>query len=124
MFTTHVKAVRDIRNHYPDVSQLIKKQDNIIVTNNGKCEAVIIPYEQFEDYQEYAHKRYVAKKLAEAEAAGKDPNAWLELDDDQELHDRAAWLKRLDKLLDLSSDEELPDIQRSSVMREPVVLTD
>ena len=80
MYTTHVKAVRDVRNHYPDISQIIKQQDNVIVTNNGKSEAVIIPYEQFEDYQEYTHKRYVAKKLAEAEKHGKDPSAWTSIE--------------------------------------------
>ena len=79
MYTTHVKAVRDIRNHYPEVSQILKMQDHVIITNNGKSEAVIIPYEQFEDYQEYAHKRYIAKKLIEAEKVGKDPYAWMDL---------------------------------------------
>jgi len=81
MFTTYVKAVRDIRNHYPEVSKILKKQDHVIVTNNGKSEAVIIPFEQFEGYQEYTHKRYVAQKLAEAEKAGKDLNAWTDLDE-------------------------------------------
>jgi len=81
MYTSHVKAVRDIRQHYPEVSKILKRQDNVIITNNGKSEAVIIPFEQFEDYQEYAHKRYVAKKLAEADKAGQDPAAWMDLDE-------------------------------------------
>ena len=42
--------------------------------------------------------------------------------DDQEL--RAAWLKRLDTAIDLSLDEELPDIPRSALMREPIDLVD
>jgi len=81
MFTTHVKAVRDVRNHYPEVSKILQKQDHVIVTNNGKSEAVIIPFEQFEDYQAFAHKRYIARKLAEAEAAGKNPSAWIDMDE-------------------------------------------
>jgi len=41
---------------------------------------------------------------------------------EQEL--RAAWLKRLDVAIDLSLNEEFPDIQRSALMREPFDLTD
>ena len=35
MFTTHVKAVRDLRNNYPEVASIIKNRDHVIITNNG-----------------------------------------------------------------------------------------
>ena len=37
---------------------------------------------------------------------------------------RSAWLKKLNMAIGLSLDEELPDIQRSTFMREPVDLAD
>jgi len=81
MYTTHVKAVRDLRNHYPEVAKIIKNNDHVIITNNGKSEAVIIPYEHLEDYQEYLYNRYVDEKLAEAEAHENDPNNWLPIEE-------------------------------------------
>ena len=80
MYNTHVKAVRDLRNNYPEVAQIIKNRDHVIITNNGKSESVLIPYEHLEDYQEYLHIRYINEKLAEAEAVENNPDNWLTLD--------------------------------------------
>ena len=77
MFNTHVKAVRDLRNNYPEVAKIIKNRDHVIITNNGKSESVLIPYEHLEDYQEYLHIRYINEKLAEAEALADNPDNWL-----------------------------------------------
>ena len=49
----------------------------IIITNNGKSEAVLIPYDEYEKYTEFLHIRYVQDKLIEAEAAADDPNKWI-----------------------------------------------
>ena len=38
----------------------------VIIMNNGKSEAVLIQYEEFVNYQEFLHIRYVKEKLAEA----------------------------------------------------------
>ena len=81
MFTTHVKAVRDLRNNYPEVAQIVRNLDHVIITNNGKSEAVLIPYDEFEKYIEFSHIRYIREKLAEAEAAAENPEAWLGVDD-------------------------------------------
>ncbi|MCL2774866.1 MAG: type II toxin-antitoxin system Phd/YefM family antitoxin [Oscillospiraceae bacterium] len=81
MYNTYVKAVRDLRNNYPEVAQIIKNRDHVIITNNGKSEAVVIPYEQLEEYQEYLHFRYIKDKLAEAEAIADNPNEWVSIDD-------------------------------------------
>lgn len=80
MFTTHVKAVRDLRNNYPEVAQIIRNRDHVIITNNGKSEAVLISYEEFEKYQEFLHIRYVKEKLAEAEALSDNPDEWIGVD--------------------------------------------
>jgi len=81
MFSTHVKAVRDLRNNYPEVAQIVKNRDHVIITNNGKSEAVLISFDEFEKYQEFLHIRYVKEKLAEAEAAADNPDEWMEVDD-------------------------------------------
>ena len=81
MFNTYVKAVRDLRNNYPEVAQIIKNHDHVIITNNGKSEAVIIPYDQLEEYQEYLHVRYIKEKLAEAEAVADNSDEWVSIDD-------------------------------------------
>ena len=80
MYTTHVKAVRDLRNNYPEVAKIIKNRDHVIITNNGKSEAVVIPYEQLEKYQEFLRYQYIDEKLEEAEKLAKDPANWLTLE--------------------------------------------
>ena len=81
MFNTHVKAVGDLRNNYTEVAQIVKNQGHVIITNNGKSESVLIPYEHLEDYQEYLHIRYINEKLAEAEALESNPDNWLTIDE-------------------------------------------
>ena len=81
MFNTYVKAVRDLRNNYPEVAQIVRNRDHVIITNNGKSEAVLIPYDEFERYEEFLHIRYVKGKLAEAEAIADNPNEWSGIDD-------------------------------------------
>ena len=81
MFTTHVKAVRDLRNNYPEVAAIVKNRNHVIITNNGKSEAVLIPYEEFVSYQEFLHIRYVKEKLAEAEAISNNPEEWSNIDE-------------------------------------------
>lgn len=81
MFTTHVKAVRDLRNNYPEVASIVKNRDHVIITNNGKSEAVLISYEDFVNYEEFLHIRYVKEKLAEAEAIANNPDEWIGADE-------------------------------------------
>ena len=81
MFSTHVKAVRDLRNNYPEVAQIVRNRDHVIITNNGKSESVLIPFDEFEKYQEFLHICYIKEKLAEAEALSGKPEEWIDIDD-------------------------------------------
>jgi len=81
MFNTHVKAVRDLRNNYAEIAQLVRNRNQVIITNNGRSEAVLIPFEDFERYEEFLHIRYVKEKLAEAEARADDPDEWIGVDE-------------------------------------------
>jgi len=67
LYNVHVRPVRDLRNNYPELVRILKKKDQVIITNNGKGEAVLIDIEEYADYEEYVHRRYIAAKLAEAE---------------------------------------------------------
>ena len=75
MLNVYVRPVRDLRNNYPELADIIKNNDQVIITNNGKGEAVLINIEEYAAFEEYTHKRYVATKLAEAEAAAANPDA-------------------------------------------------
>ena len=81
MFNTHVKAVRDLRNNYSEVALIIKQRDHVIITNNGKSEAALIPYEHLAKYQEYLYCEYVREKLAEAEAVEDNPDEWINVEE-------------------------------------------
>jgi prevent-host-death family protein len=69
--------VRDLRNNYPEVAQHVKNRDHFIITNNGRSEAVLIPYEEFTNYEEFLHIKYVKEKLAEAEAVADNHDEWI-----------------------------------------------
>ena len=73
MHSVHVRPVRDLRNNYSELANIIKNHDQVVITNNGKGESVLINIEEYSEFEEYTHRRYIAEKLAEAEAAEADP---------------------------------------------------
>ena len=82
MFNAHVRAVRDLRNSYAELAELVKNSDHVIITNNGKSESVLISIDEFSKYEEFIHLRYVEQKLREAETEIKDGRAtWLSHED-------------------------------------------
>ncbi|MGL4607468.1 MAG: type II toxin-antitoxin system Phd/YefM family antitoxin [Eubacteriaceae bacterium] len=75
---TQVRPVRDLRNNYAELSRMLKKHEQIIITNNGVGEAVLISFEDYAEYEEYLHTKFINAKLAEAEKEAQDPNTqWL-----------------------------------------------
>jgi prevent-host-death family protein len=74
MLNTHVRAVRDLRNNYAELADIVKKEDHVIITNNGKSESVLISFESFKKYEEFLHFRYIDMKLEEAEEQSKESN--------------------------------------------------
>jgi prevent-host-death family protein len=78
MMKTHVKPSRDLRNNYAEVVRLLDEHDQVIITNRGKGEAVLIGMNDYADYEEYLHRRYVLASLHEAEKQASDPKTkWL-----------------------------------------------
>ena len=82
MLHTHVRPVRDLRNNYAELADIVRQDDHVIITNNGKSESVLISFESFKKYEEFLHYRYIEEKLAEAEAEAADPSTkWLTHDE-------------------------------------------
>lgn len=82
MLRTYVRPSRDLRNNYAELARLVKEHDQVIITNNGKGEAVLIGMEDYAQYEEFLHRRYVAQELEKAKAQANDPNTqWSSHDD-------------------------------------------
>ncbi len=47
----------------------------MIITKNGRGSAVLLNIDDFSDYEEYMHIKYVAEKLREAEIEADSPDA-------------------------------------------------
>ena len=74
MLNVHVRPVRDLRNNYPELAEIVKNHDQVIITNNGRGESVLINIDEYAAFEEYTHKRYIASKLLEAETAAANPD--------------------------------------------------
>ena len=58
-----VRPSRDLRNHYAEISEMLKDHDHVIITNHGRGESVLINIEDHAKYEEFLHQRYVACAL-------------------------------------------------------------
>ena len=79
MQKTQIRPVRDLRNRYAEIAALVKNHDPVIITKNGRGEAVLINIEDYAEVEEYLHIKYVSNKLAEAELEEKTPGTeWID----------------------------------------------
>ena len=74
MMQTFVRPSRDLRNHYAEISEMLKDHDHVIITNHGRGESVLINIEDYAKYEEFLHQRYVAEALAKAKQQVADPD--------------------------------------------------
>ena len=91
MLNVHVRPSRDLRNNYAELAGIVKGRDQVIITNNGRGEAVLIGIDEYAEFQEFAHRRYVKEKLLDAKEYAARPDAvWLSEDEFwSEFEDRA-----------------------------------
>jgi prevent-host-death family protein len=75
MHNVHIKPVRDIRNNYNEIESLLEKDNPVIITKNGKGSAVLLSIDDYSDYEEFTHVKYIAQKLKEAEDDAESPDA-------------------------------------------------
>lgn len=81
MMQTYVRPSRDLRNHYAEISDMLKEHDHVIITNHGRGESVLINIDDYAEYEKFLHYRYIAEKLAEAKKQAADPNTqWTDHD--------------------------------------------
>lgn len=73
MMKTFVRPARDLRNNYAELAGMLKDHDHVIITNRGRGEAVLIGIEDYAQYEEFLHERYVAQELAKAKRQAADP---------------------------------------------------
>lgn len=82
MLQTFVRPSRDLRNNYAEIAKIVKDHNQVIITNNGKGDSVLISMEDYAKYEEYLHWRYVQEELAKAKQQAADPTTqWQDHDD-------------------------------------------
>jgi len=74
MYDIHVRPERELRNNFSEISKLSKEYDAVVLTNRGKGTHVLINFEEFKEYEEFRHNRYLIQKIKEAES---DPDTSL-----------------------------------------------
>ena len=67
MYNLHVRPERELRNNFSEISRLNKQYDAVVLTNRGKGTHVLLSFDEFADYEEYRHNRYLMQKIKEAE---------------------------------------------------------
>jgi len=74
---TQVRPSRDLRNNYADIVKSLKAHDHIIITNNGIGEVVLIGYDDYANYEEYLHRRFIYEELQKSKNEVNDPDVEL-----------------------------------------------
>ena len=67
MHKLHIRPERELRNNFAEISRLNKQHDAVVLTNRGKASHVLLSFEEFADYEEYRHNRFLMEKIKEAE---------------------------------------------------------
>lgn len=80
--TPYIRPVRDLRNNFAEIKELIKNHEPVFITDNGRGTAVVINIDDYAAYEDYLYDKYVAEKLAEAEKIADKPDAvWHSAED-------------------------------------------
>ena len=77
MSKTQVRPARDLRNNYADIVKMLKQYDHVIITNNGVGESVLINFDDFANYQEYLHHRFIFDELQKSKNEANNPSVRL-----------------------------------------------
>jgi len=88
---TIVRPSRDLRNKYADIVASLKQNDHVIITNNGVGESVLIGIQEYAEYEEYLHRRFVYNELQKSKSLLNNPDA--------KIHDSADVFKELEAKL-------------------------
>ena len=75
MMQTFVRPSRDLRNHYAEISEMLKDHNHVIITNHGRGESVLINIEDYAKYEEFLHQRYCRGACQGKTAGGRPQHA-------------------------------------------------
>jgi len=74
---TQIRPSRDLRNNYADIVKSLKQHDHIIITNNGVGESVLIGIDDYVQYEEYLHRRFIYEELQKSKVKVSDSDIEL-----------------------------------------------
>jgi len=78
MKNTFARPVRDLRNNYKEIINLVNEGNQVIITQNGREAAVVIGTEVYKEFELFMHRQYINAELTNAKEKAKDPNTvWL-----------------------------------------------
>ena len=63
----HVRPERELRNNFSEISKLNQQRDAVILTNRGRGTHVLLSFDEFSDYEEFRHTRFLLQKIKEVE---------------------------------------------------------
>ncbi len=66
-----------MRNNYPELAEIVRDHNDVVITNKGEVDVVMVNPADWEEFKRFRHAQYVLKKIKEVEALENDPSAWL-----------------------------------------------
>ena len=80
--STYARPVRDLRNSYNEILNLVNNGNQVIITQNGREAAVVIGTQAYKEFEIFLHHQYIKQELSKSKEKAKDPNIeWLSEDE-------------------------------------------
>ena len=70
MYKLYIRPVRELRNNFSEISKLNQQWDAVVLTNRGKGTHVLLSFDEFVEYEEYRHNRFLMQKIKETKEDG------------------------------------------------------
>jgi PHD/YefM family antitoxin component YafN of YafNO toxin-antitoxin module len=74
VFNEYLRPARELGSVYPGITDIVRGYDHVVFTSGGKGEAVLVGMDEYREFEEFLHERYVEAKLAEARSEADDPS--------------------------------------------------
>ena len=82
MLQTHTRPSRDLRNNYRDMVELVNQHDQVILTNNGVGEVVLVNMNVYAKFEEFLRQGFIYEELQKSKANLKDSDVAMHNADD------------------------------------------
>ena len=81
MFEVHHHPSRELRNNYRQIAQIVRDHNDVVITNNGEIDAVLVNPTDWKEFKQFRYNQYIIKKIKEVEILADDPATWLSEDE-------------------------------------------